>query len=348
MPSLGPVCCEQCYENLSPGVRKGVQDCRCMDILSVPGRSACLFGGLWVPGDGLGPITIPSTPPTVISDQSSNTELAPLKLYYSTERGDNFTTATSEGEQAALGSGYQFARIEGYVFRTQQPGTVPLKLYFNTARGDNYTTATAQGENAAKVHGYFFVRDEGYIYSASQPNTVPLKNYWSAEREDNFTTATTDGEQAALNHGYKFAWVEGYLMSEGGTIRDPREDDKDDKPDDGKPPPLSLVSGVYQVDANNRGTVHRSTWTLEVSGNKISGSSEWQCCPGKRVDPLEGQIDGESVTIVRDCRGQGITVECRQIYSGKIGNGVIQGTFSGVLGSQSDSSPQNVWTLYGK
>jgi hypothetical protein len=35
---------------------------------------------------------------------------------WNAERGDNFTTATLVGEQNTLAAGYQFVRIEGYVF----------------------------------------------------------------------------------------------------------------------------------------------------------------------------------------------------------------------------------------
>ncbi len=139
----------------------------------------------------------------------------PLNLYYSSARGDNFTTGTSVGEQSAQSSGYGFARIEGYGFRDPQPGTVPLKLYWNAARGDNFTTASAQGEQAALASGYVFVRVEAYIYPTQQPGTVPLKNYWNQARGDNFSTATAIGEQNARDSGYVFTWIEGYVFPAG-------------------------------------------------------------------------------------------------------------------------------------
>jgi hypothetical protein len=91
----------------------------------------------------------------------------PLKLFWSPERGDNFTTATAQGEKDALAAGYSFVRLEGYVFPTQQPGTVPLKLFWSPERGDNFTTATAQGEKDALAAHYSFVqRNEGYVFPA--------------------------------------------------------------------------------------------------------------------------------------------------------------------------------------
>jgi hypothetical protein len=44
-----------------------------------------------------------------------------VKLYWSPERGDNFTTATADGERDALAAGYQFIREEGYIFPTLLP-----------------------------------------------------------------------------------------------------------------------------------------------------------------------------------------------------------------------------------
>ena len=52
---------------------------------------------------------------------------APLKSYWHDGRIDYFGTATEQGQKAALTAfGYSFVRLEGYVFPTQQPGTVAL------------------------------------------------------------------------------------------------------------------------------------------------------------------------------------------------------------------------------
>ena len=41
--------------------------------------------------------------------------LVPLKLYYSEDRRDNFTTATEQGRRDADADGYKFVRDEGYI-----------------------------------------------------------------------------------------------------------------------------------------------------------------------------------------------------------------------------------------
>jgi hypothetical protein len=41
--------------------------------------------------------------------------LIPLKLYYSEQRGDNFTTASDQGRRDAEAAGYKYVRDEGYI-----------------------------------------------------------------------------------------------------------------------------------------------------------------------------------------------------------------------------------------
>ena len=43
----------------------------------------------------------------------------PLMLYWSAQRGDNFTTATAQGQADAQAAGYAYVRVEGYVFPAQ-------------------------------------------------------------------------------------------------------------------------------------------------------------------------------------------------------------------------------------
>jgi hypothetical protein len=136
-----------------------------------------------------------------------------LKLYWSPDREDNFTTATKQGKTDAMAAGYQFIRNEGYCFRWQKRGTKPLKLYWSEARGDNFTTATKQGRIDAENAGYQFIRIEGYCFRKWRKGTVPLKLYWNPNREDNFTTSTKQGEADAKAAGYQFIRIEGYVYS---------------------------------------------------------------------------------------------------------------------------------------
>jgi hypothetical protein len=91
--------------------------------------------------------------------------LVPLKLYYNDQLHDNFTTATADGIRDAEAAGYQFIRVEGWIFtiQIQDRDLIPLKLYYNDQLHDNFTTATADGIRAAEAARYRFVRDEAYI-----------------------------------------------------------------------------------------------------------------------------------------------------------------------------------------
>lgn len=65
-----------------------------------------------------------------------------------------------------LASGYRKTASEGYIYSTEQPGTVPLKLFFNKDMNEYYSTTPQTGEKAAMEEGFEFVRIEGYIMPA--------------------------------------------------------------------------------------------------------------------------------------------------------------------------------------
>ncbi len=109
------------------------------------------------------------------------------------------------------------------------------------------------------------------------------------------------------------------------------------------PPPtatLILGSGSYRVDTWASG-LYPSVWKLNVSSGRISGMSEWGCCPGPRNDPLSGRIDGNTVTITRDCTGQGNSGPCSQEYTGKLNGNVIEGSFT-----HNERKNIGTWKLY--
>jgi hypothetical protein len=67
--------------------------------------------------------------------------------------------------------GYKFERIVGYIYDTQQHGTVPFYQYFNPTNSDHFYTIDVNeiGTIATDIvgrHGYKFERIAGYIYPA--------------------------------------------------------------------------------------------------------------------------------------------------------------------------------------
>jgi len=101
-----------------------------------------------------------------------------------------------------------------------------------------------------------------------------------------------------------------------------------------------LVSGTYRVSAPSSGVAYQSVWRLKVSNGRISGKSKWTCCPGPRIDPMKGRISRNTVTIERDCTGQGQKGPCHQVYTGKLNGDVIEGTFT------LNRKKIGTWTLY--
>ena len=89
-----------------------------------------------------------------------------------------------------------------------------------------------------------------------------------------------------------------------------------------------VTGGSYQVDVF-LSTVFHSTWNIQVVNGRITGTSEWTCCPGPRVDQLRGHFQGDTVVIERDCSGQNWSGACTQVYTGRLVNGRIEGTCQG-------------------
>ena len=106
------------------------------------------------------------TPQQDIGRERKLQSLVPLNLYYSNAREDNFLTATDVGARSAKEAGYEYVRIEGYIYPDQQPdgNLVPLKLYYSNAREEFFTTATEEGISAADAAGYRLIGIEGFVY----------------------------------------------------------------------------------------------------------------------------------------------------------------------------------------
>src|SRR5687768_10621840 len=141
-------------------------------------------------------------------------ETVPLQLYWSEERQDNMTVASSESINGATSANYRFVSTEGSVLQNPQSGTLPLVLYYEGYTFfDNFTVATSEGITQAITAGYWRVHDhvEGYIFTTQYPGTIPLNLYYHAERGDNFTTASKTGQADANAWNYQFIRTQGYV-----------------------------------------------------------------------------------------------------------------------------------------
>jgi hypothetical protein len=158
--------------------------------------------------------TAPQHGPVPKPPATTGQELIPLELFWNGH--DNFTTATVQGEADAKVAGYNFIRIEGYVFKNPQSGTVPLKQYWSAKRHDYMLLGKAEPKTLEKRGAYQLIRIEGYAYAEPQPDAVPLKRFKHGTR-DNITTATAQGENSAIAAGYVFQSVEAYVIPAPGN-----------------------------------------------------------------------------------------------------------------------------------
>src|SRR5262245_11072964 len=99
-----------------------------------------------------------------------------------------------------------------------------------------------------------------------------------------------------------------------------------------------LSSGSYDVVVvTGGGKRYSSLWHLQVVGSRITGTSDWDCCPGQRVDKLAGTVTGEGadlrVSITRVCTGYGQPGPCQQVYLGAPHATRLEGSWSGTGGS---------------
>ena len=102
-----------------------------------------------------------------------------------------------------------------------------------------------------------------------------------------------------------------------------------------QPDKSRIVSGKYDVVASG----YTSIFTITAGGSTFSGSSQWTCCPGPRIDPIRGSIQNGKISFIRDCNGQGLLGECKQAYIGSITEDGASGQWSGTGGGGS-------WTMH--
>jgi caspase domain-containing protein len=102
-----------------------------------------------------------------------------------------------------------------------------------------------------------------------------------------------------------------------------------------QPDKSPLPSGKYDVVASG----YASTFTITATGPTFSGTSQWTCCPGPRIDPIRGSVQNGKITFIRDCNGQGLAGECKQAYIGSIMEDGASGQWSGTGGGGS-------WTMH--
>jgi len=149
----------------------------------------------------------------VMAEIGQAQDTMPLNSYWCAgDRTDYFTTGTAGGQSAANDWSCEFKRTEGYVFPSEQPGTVPLLLLWSDDRTDNATVASEATKAELLDSGYRQTSSEGFIYSTEQPGTVPLKLFFNKDMNEYYSTTPQTGEKAAIDEGFEFVRIEGYIL----------------------------------------------------------------------------------------------------------------------------------------
>ncbi|MHA6289122.1 hypothetical protein [Maricaulis sp. CAU 1757] len=166
------------------------------------------------------------------SRQAGNRGFAPLALWWSPGRGDNFSTSDPQwagcpGEQR---DGYVWVGEIGEVFHPAAqpgPGLVPLFHWYSPGRGDNFLTTDPRwaGERGDRREpDYIFVGRAGYIYPPDRPapaGTLALWSWWSPSRQDNYATTLPQWDPSSGTSrapDYRFYRLEGYVLDPDRAI----------------------------------------------------------------------------------------------------------------------------------
>ena len=139
-------------------------------------------------------------------------ELVPLKLYYSSTRTDNISTANTQLGEQAVDEGFRFVRISACLFRDRQGTTVPLQTRYSPERRNHVTLASEAARTRVSREGFRPLNEAGHVYRSERPDTVPLILFWNGDRQDYFLAVTDQEIRDAELANYERISIEGYAL----------------------------------------------------------------------------------------------------------------------------------------
>src|SRR6266545_5923553 len=90
---------------------------------------------------------------------------------------DELYTTSVEEKGYAIGLGFYYQGIVGYVLKTQLPGTVPLHRLFKDH--DHFLTTHEEEKGYARGLGYAYEGVLGYVSRTPLPGTIPLNRFFN-------------------------------------------------------------------------------------------------------------------------------------------------------------------------
>ncbi|ABK14965.1 hypothetical protein Mthe_1183 [Methanothrix thermoacetophila PT] len=132
-------------------------------------------------------------------------------LYRMYGYGDHFYTTSYPEVQFANSIGYRYEGIAGYIYPSNQDGTIPL--YRMYGYGDHFYTTSYPEVQFANSIGYRYEGIAGYIYPSNQDGTIPLYRMYGYG--DHFYTTNYPEVQFANSIGYRYEGIAGYILPVG-------------------------------------------------------------------------------------------------------------------------------------
>jgi hypothetical protein len=88
----------------------------------------------------------------------------------------HFYTSDPVEIRNAKRSGWQFEMVQGYIYKSPNPGTGLVPLHrLHSERGNDYLYAISnEAVNAAKTNGYRYDRIQGYVFPPRSPEGWPV------------------------------------------------------------------------------------------------------------------------------------------------------------------------------
>lgn len=142
----------------------------------------------------------------------------PLYQLWNNVVSDHFyTTSVSERNGAISSGGYVDQGITGYLYETQQEGSLPLyRLYFGGNLTDHFYTTSILERNLAIAAGAANEGIEGYIMTYQEIGSTPFYRLYSYLYPDHFYTSELWQKTSAMAsfRQYQDEGTEGYIFTQ--------------------------------------------------------------------------------------------------------------------------------------
>lgn len=136
-----------------------------------------------------------------------------LREWFPAEKGHVYSWQAIE-IQTDVAAGNAISEGEaGYVFTTQETGTVPIYRMFASSVWDHYYTISP-----AVPNGFVLESTAGYVYPTQICGSIPLYvSYSSSARDHFYTTSSSENQIMLAVGGYVSLGIEAYVLPSNST-----------------------------------------------------------------------------------------------------------------------------------